>query len=89
MQVPAFLGETYVVPISDKQLMAAVAWVDAWRVHLIAIAQDHSMKTATKEDRGGNSGTVCRAYIKHLVAIVVYKPARDVTTPSGAVCTEK
>lgn len=29
MQVPAFLGETYVVPISDKQLMAAVAWVDA------------------------------------------------------------
>lgn len=47
------------------------------------------MKTATKEDRGGNSGTVCRAYIKHLVAIVVYKPARDVTTPSGAVCTEK
>ena len=51
MQVTTFLGETYVVPISDKQLVAAVARVDARRVHLIAIAQDYSMKTASKEDR--------------------------------------
>jgi len=77
------------MPIPDKQSMTAVARIDTGSIQLITITQHDSMKTASKEYCGGNGGTVCRAYVKHLVAIVVYKSASDVATPSRAICPEK
>lgn len=76
MFVAAFLADVYVCLITQKNFVAAIAYIYGGGIHFIAVAKAYAMEVAPNHKRHRIGGTIGKATVDNLIVFGVYKPSR-------------